>query len=69
MFLLIVLLLAVVILIFVVYIKNQRAEKKRTVSLIGDDLWKEIDDERQTSIEKGKLFRKILEDKKRGHQR
>lgn len=42
------------------YFKDKREIKKKTVESIGEDLWEEIDKERQESVEKGKQFRRVL---------
>lgn len=47
------------------YIKDRRDVRRKTVESIGNDLWREMDRERQESIEKGKMFRKTLEDVKK----
>jgi uncharacterized membrane protein len=60
--LLVIILLLVVV---VALIKDRRRAKQKIVESIGDDLWKEIDRERQMSVEKGKMFRKTLNEAKK----
>lgn len=59
---LVVLLLAIVAF---AYLRDRRALKRPTVSSIGKNLWEEIDLERRSEIEKGKKFRKALDEAKR----
>jgi len=64
-YLLIILLVVVIISVIIFFIKDRRGVKKRTVETIGDELWKEISEEREESIEKGKRFRRILDQTKK----
>ena len=42
--------------------KDKRARHRKTVESIGDDLWRDIDNEREENIERGKKFRRLLND-------
>lgn len=59
--------LFILLIFFVVsgYMKDRREGKRRTIETIGDDLWNEIDEERRQTLEKGKKFRKILDETKK----
>ena len=59
--------LVIVLIVVLIYasIKDRRRMKKRTVAAIGSDLFNEIEEEREDEIEKGKMFRRTLEEKKR----
>ena len=59
-YLLIVLFIIAIVIVIGTMIRDRQKIKRKTVESIGDDLWKEIDEERQVSIERGKLFRRTL---------
>lgn len=61
----ILLLILTVLYVMYSFIKDRRYVGKRTIESIGKELWFEIDRERQEAIEKGKRFRKTLDDAKR----
>ena len=42
--------------------KDRRARRRKTVESIGDELWQDIDNEREEIIERGKKFRRLLND-------
>lgn len=44
------------------FFRDRKELKKKTVETIGDDLWKEIEEEREENLEKGIMFRKALRD-------
>lgn len=58
------LLIILLVIIVAFFIKDRREIKKKTVETIGDDLWREMDRERQESLEKGIKFRKMLNEAK-----
>jgi len=59
-YLLIVLFIIAIIIVIGTMIRDRQKIKQKTVKSIGDDLWNEIDEERQVSIERGKLFRRTF---------
>jgi len=59
-YLLVVLFIILIVLVIAALIHDRRKIKQKTVESIGDDLWNEIDEERQDSIERGKQFRRTL---------
>lgn len=63
--LLVVFLLVLIVYLFLSYLKDRKRLKKRTVETLGNDLWNEIGRERELEIEKGKMFRKVLEKAKK----
>lgn len=61
----ILLIIFLVIYLIIEFVRDRRREKRSIIEAMGKEVWQEIDRERNSRVRAGKLFRRVLEQKRK----